>query len=154
MAYSEAELNRMLKENPDLIIVTGGSYTTLEPRVKTKLPKLTEREMQAAVIVECDRRARTRPIWGTLFAIPNGQYRKGQRMEPGLRPGVPDLFFPVAMHGYHGLFIELKVGDYKPTAVQQAWMRALQDAGYYCKVIWDNPDNVILLIEWYLEATV
>lgn len=37
----------------------------------------------------------------------------------GLRKGFPDLFFPYARGGYHGLFIELKATvKNRPTAAQ------------------------------------
>lgn len=29
----------------------------------------------------------------------------------GVKPGVPDLNLPVARNGYHGLYIEMKVGS-------------------------------------------
>lgn len=47
-----------------------------------------------------------------LFAIPNGGKRgkatAGRLKASGVKAGVPDLFWPVARNGHHGLFIEMK----------------------------------------------
>lgn len=156
MSYSEVELTKMLQSNPELVIVTDGDYTTLEPRTKAVQAKLSEHELQVKVIQECDKRAKHNPAWSMCFAIPNGGHRHpavaGKLKAEGVRAGVPDLFLPVARHGYYGLFIELKAGTNKPSEAQRTWMRRLQEAGYYCKVIWDSPDEVIELIAWYLES--
>lgn len=71
-----------------------------------------------------------------LFAIPNGQYRKGQRMEPGLKGGVPDIQLAVARGGYHGFFGELKIGRNKPSDEQKAYIEYLNQQGYYVAVAW------------------
>ena len=41
----------------------------------------------------------------------------------GVKAGVPDLHLPVARGGYHGLYIELKVGDNTTTKKQKDWIR-------------------------------
>lgn len=152
---TERELAEMLKNNPDLGIDDGmvnySRNSNSSPKPKAPQPKLSEHEFQAAVIAECDKQSILRVEYGLIFAIPNGQYRQGQRMEPGLRPGVPDLFLPVARRGYHGFFIELKVGDNKPSQKQLDWVGNLRCEGYLCHVIWDSVDKVMELIEWYLE---
>lgn len=153
---TERELAEMLRNNPDLAVDGDGGergrnslvpVSPFRPQVK-----LTEHDLQALVIAECDRRSILRVEYGLIFAIPNGQYRQGQRMEPGLRPGVPDLFLPVARHGYHGLFIELKCGDNKPLQKQLEWLEHLRAEGYLCEVVWDSVDEVIEIIEEYLEG--
>lgn len=119
---------------------------------------MTEHDLQASIVAECAWRANQDPRWGLLFAVPNGQYRKGQRMEPGLRAGVPDLFLPVprrattAHPAYHGLFMELKVGRNEPSGEQQIWLRSLREQGYYTCWIYDDPQSAIDLLNWYLEA--
>lgn len=70
-----------------------------------------------------------------LFHIPNGGKRsksEAARFQAmGVKPGVPDLFLPVARGGYHGLFIEMKrqkggrVSDH-----QRKWMEQLERNGY------------------------
>jgi hypothetical protein len=145
----------MLHSNPDLVLVTDGSYTTIEPRKDSLQDKLSEHDLQAAVITECDRRSILRPEYGLIFAIPNGGHRHpavaAKLKAEGVRPGVLDLFLPVARHGWHGFFIELKVDDNKPSEAQLEWKRNLTAEGYLCHIVYDHVAEVIGLIEWYLE---
>ena len=89
-----------------------------------------------------------------LFAIPNGGQRHiatATRLKAeGVKAGVPDLFLPVARHGYHGLFIEMKAGKNKPTDTQIDWMDSLEDEGYLAQVCYGF-ENAKLLIETYLS---
>lgn len=117
---------------------------------------MNEHQLQQSIVDEADWRANQDFRWGLLLAIPNGQYRKGQRMEAGLRAGVPDLFLPVPRAAtatdiaYHGLWIELKVGKNKPTDNQVDWAFKLCEQGYYYVWMHDDASKVIELIEWYL----
>ncbi len=70
-----------------------------------------------------------------MFAIPNGGHRHkrvAQKLRAeGLKPGVPDVFLPVARGGYHGCWIEmkrLKRGRMQPS--QRVWQRNLREQGY------------------------
>lgn len=75
-----------------------------------------------------------------LFHIPNGgrrDSREAARLKAqGVKPGVPDLFLPVARHGYHGLWIELKVSRGKASANQCQWIGDLGEQGYQAVVCW------------------
>lgn len=56
-----------------------------------------------------------------MYAIPNGGQRNritaAKLKAEGVKAGVPDVYLPVARHGYHALYIELK----RPrTATQRA----------------------------------
>lgn len=146
---TEKELAELLRTNPDVTLVTDGYYTTVEPKA-THAPKLSERELQAAVIAECDRRSVTIAEYGLILAIPNGQYRQGQRMEPGLRAGVPDLFLPVPSRQFYGLWLELKCGTNKPSRNQLEWIRRLRVQGYKVAVVWDSVEEVMAVIDEYL----
>lgn len=121
---------------------------------------LAEHDLQRSIIDECNWRANQDPRWGLIFAVPNGQYRKGQRMEAGLKAGVPDLFLPVprdktkAHPAYHGMFIELKIGRNVPTGEQERWLRLLREQGYYTCWIHDVPSGAIDLLKWYLHGDV
>ena len=59
-----------------------------------------------------------------LYHIPNGGRRDAKEAahlkRQGVRAGVPDLCLPVPRGGFHGLYIELKAGQNKPTAHQKA----------------------------------
>lgn len=79
------------------------------------------------------------------FSIPNGTYKPNARTRSiftntGLKSGVPDLFICRAFiyFGtlYHGLFIEVKLGDSgRVTPKQQAWHVKLRAEGYAVVVI-------------------
>jgi len=64
------------------------------------------------VDIDADCPAQYRPIIDFLFAIPNGGKRDGQEAKRlkklGVTPGIPDLLFSLPLHGYPGLFIEMK----------------------------------------------
>jgi len=84
-----------------------------------------------------------------LHAIPNGGKRHKKvaikLKAQGLKSGVLDIFLPKARQGFHGLYIEMKVGKNKLTA-NQADFKAEADAeGYRCEVCysWDEARIVI-----------
>lgn len=89
-----------------------------------------------------------------MFAVPNGGRRDPREAKnlkrQGVKAGVPDMMFPVAKHGYHGLFIELKVGNNKPTAAQKRWLELLKMNGYCAEVCYGS-DDAIELIRSYME---
>lgn len=94
-----------------------------------------------------------------LFAIPNGaklpwgRTNKGKRysaeaiklIRSGLKPGVPDIFLPVARQGYNGLFIELKYNKNKPSGNQKQMIDKLSKQGYLVSVCYgfEEAKNVI-----------
>ena len=88
-----------------------------------------------------------------IFAIPNGGKRDPKEAaylkRQGVKAGVPDLFIPVASEDYHGLFIELKIGNNKPTPAQKEWLRRLRSEGYAAYVCY-GASNAIACIEAYL----
>lgn len=69
-----------------------------------------------------------------LYAIPNGGHRHpataARLKAEGVKAGVPDICLPVARREWHGLYMELKVGRNKLTALQREWLAYLQEAGY------------------------
>ena len=73
-----------------------------------------------------------------LYHIPNGGKREAATARvlkrQGVKAGVPDLHLPVARGGYHGLYIELKVGKNKATEYQKEWLENLTKQGYYATV--------------------
>lgn len=93
------------------------------------------------------------------FSIPNGTYKKSVRTRniytnTGLKSGVPDLFicrpFTFRDRPYHGLFIEVKLGDKgKVTANQQAWHDKLLMEGYQVIVVRSIPQLYSVLIHCY-----
>lgn len=75
-----------------------------------------------------------------LFHIPNEKGTRSitdmQRLKSlGVKPGVPDLFLPVARWGWNGLFIEMKrQKDGRVSKEQQAWISKLTTQGYLVRV--------------------
>ena len=79
-----------------------------------------------------------------MFAIPNGGLRDkitaANLKREGVKPGVPDIFLPVARGGWHGLFVEMKrrtTGSGKDrkqkgttSDVQDDWISRLRARGY------------------------
>jgi hypothetical protein len=130
---------------------------------------MAEHDEQAAVINWAQFLIGQYPELGLLFAIPNGaklpyfesrsrsgkKYRWSPEAEKlkaeGLKPGVPDLFLPVARKGYNGLFIELKYGRNKPSEQQVAYLDALSAQGYLAVVCWGAEDAIETITE-YLGA--
>lgn len=96
----------------------------------------TERDEQAALFDWAEWQGNITPELKLLYAIPNGQYRPGQAMEPGLKAGVPDICLPVARGGYHSLYVELKVGSNSPSKEQKRWITSLRKAGHRVDVCW------------------
>lgn len=80
------------------------------------------------------------PALRLLFAVPNGGKRDlvtAARMKAeGVRAGIPDLCLPVARRGYHGLYLELKVGRNTISDEQEQWIDALRAEGYFVDVAW------------------
>lgn len=102
------------------------------------------------------------PELSMLYAVPNGGKR--DRIEAahlkaqGVKSGVPDLCLAVPRGRYHGLYIENKVGDNKPTGNQITWLRALSRYGYAVKVCYSAADakkaieKYLSLGEFYYDA--
>lgn len=74
------------------------------------------------------------PELSHMFHIPNGGKRNAREAahlrRQGVKAGVPDIFLPAARGPHHGLFIELKAGNNKPTALQKSWLQGLSELGY------------------------
>ena len=144
------ELMDLLRNN-DHLQVDDPYYQPVTP---VAMLALTEHQLQVAVIQECERRALTNPLYGLIFAIPNGGQRSkaqaGKLKAEGVKAGVPDLCLPLARHGYHGLFIELKVQGNRTSDLQALWIERLGDMGYLCHVLY-RLDDVVRVLKWYIE---
>jgi hypothetical protein len=124
---------------------------------------MSEHDEQAVVFEWGQLQAGLFPELQLLFAIPNGaklpwkEDEHGQRYSrealkmkaEGLKAGVPDMCLPVARGGWHGLFIELKVGRNKPSEAQLIWIYRLQLQGYRCCVAY-GADQAIQILRDYL----
>ena len=107
---------------------------------RKRLPVPTEHEEQVALFEWAERRLALYPELAFLFAIPNAgagaqRGQAGKMKAEGVKPGVPDLFLPVARNGYYGCFIELKrMRGSRVEAEQTEWLFNLHLQGYYTAV--------------------
>jgi hypothetical protein len=89
-----------------------------------------------------------------LFAIPNGGFRSkttaGKLKAEGVKPGVWDLLLPLARCGQHGLWVEMKAPDGRPSVEQLSWGDKMDKAGYGL-VICYSVDDAIREIKAYLD---
>ncbi len=108
---------------------------------------MTETQEQKQLIQWC----RTDPRFQYLFHIPNesigGQGWIVRNRQMGVKAGVPDLFYPVPVGEYHGLFIEMKIrSGGRLTLEQHRWITALSTMGYKCVVAhgWDEAREALI----------
>ena len=99
------------------------------------------------------------PELDLLFHIPNGGSRgkaEAARFKAeGVKPGVPDLFLPVARGPYHGLFIEMKrKKGGKVSDNQKAWIAALTVQGDLAVVCYGWKDAASLIVDYLDEKGV
>lgn len=114
----------------------------------------TEAEEQMCIFRWAAYMQQQKPELSLMYHVPNGGKRdigtaKKLKFE-GVKAGVPDIVLPVSRGGYHGLYIELKVGKNKPSNEQKEWLRRLKQEGYYTE--WCiGSKQAIEVIEKYLE---
>jgi hypothetical protein len=153
---TESELAKILISNPDLGIVGASDHVSASIARAVQSQRLSEHAMQAAIIAKADACAVTMPEWGLLYAVPNGGYRGkaqgGKLKAEGVRAGMPDLHLPVARHSRIGLWLELKVGNNKPSVLQMERIRQLRVEGHCVEVVWDDPQKAIEILDWYLKG--
>jgi len=75
-----------------------------------------------------------------------GQAKKAKLT--GMKKGYPDIFLPVAKSGFHGLFIELKVGPNKATKEQKWWIEQLNKQGYFARVCKGFDETTWTILEY------
>jgi hypothetical protein len=119
----------------------------------------SEHSHQVAVFLWASVAKQWLPELDLMFAIPNGGERNkavASRLKAeGVKPGVPDIFLPVARHGAAGLFIELKriksVDKTKGVVSgnQTEWQKKLRGSGYWCATSYGWLEVKMLLL-WYL----
>lgn len=97
-----------------------------------------------------------------LHAIPNGGHRNivvARKMKAeGVKPGIPDMFLPVARQGFHGLYVEMKAQSSRPkrggkgglSPEQEKWIRRLRAQGYRVEVCYGWKEAAAVL-EDYLQ---
>ena len=112
----------------------------------------SEHDEQVALFEWAALHAGRYPELGLMFAIPNGGKRDPvtavRLRDEGVKPGVPDVYLPVASQGWHGLFIELKYGRNKTTDKQNEWLDRLMEQGYLAVVCYGWNEAVEVLRDY------
>lgn len=116
----------------------------------------TEEQEQAAVMEWAMLMEKQAPELALLYHCPNGADRHpavaAKLKKQGVKPGVPDLFLPVARGTAHGLYIEMKrQKGGRVSEDQKAWMEALTQQGYVC-VVAHGAEEACDVIWHYLEG--
>lgn len=90
-----------------------------------------------------------------MFAVPNGAkrtaYEGAMLKNSGLKAGVSDIFLPIASSGYHGMFIEMKYGDNKPSQAQKEFIKDMKIEGYKCIVCYSASEALDSIIKYIKE---
>jgi len=107
----------------------------------------SERQLQESIVQWAEVQGGAASL---LHAIPNGQYRPGQRKEPGITPGIPDLCLPVPDEKGRHLYIELKVGSNTLTSSQEKQIGRLREHGNRVEVC-RRLDEAIEVIRHHLR---
>lgn len=120
--------------------------TSMRPRAHIGM---TEEEATITVVEYCYMR-------GIPVAhVPNEGKRspqQGARLKRmGMSKGFPDLVIPIPRGDYHGLYLELKVGEGKTSAEQKRWLNILSANGYASTACW-GVDEAINTISRYLKG--
>ena len=95
------------------------------------------------------------PELSLMHHIPNGGKRsksEAARFKAmGVKPGVSDIFLPVARGGYHGLYIELKARDGRVSTKQKEFLESVRREGY-AGVVAFSGEEASRIIEQYLKG--
>jgi hypothetical protein len=118
----------------------------------------TEHAHQTALFCWCASNYDRYPQLKYMFAIPNGEARTGfagaRLKAAGVRPGVPDIFLPVASVkagiNIPGLFIEMKRPEGQLSKEQSQYFWFLKQQGYRCEEC-HGWEAAVVVIEDYLS---
>jgi hypothetical protein len=114
-----------------------------------------QEDAEQAALFDWARTAKIKQLrW--LHAIPNGgkrNIREAARLKrQGVKAGVADIFLPVPVPPYHGLYIEMKRarGRATTTAKQREFIADMELQGYRA-VVCRGAGEAILSIKYYLK---
>ncbi len=117
---------------------------------------MSESTEQQALFEWAEIAAKKTPELKLLFAIPNGGKRNittaVRLKKEGVKSGVPDVCLPVPCGEYHGLYIEMKVDENKPTENQSWWIEQLQKQGYRVDVCYGWGEAVKVIVGYLAEG--
>lgn len=117
-------------------------------------PLPTEAQEQAAVLEWAAIMRAREPALALLYASPQGELYRQQHWRPkvsGVSPGLPDLHLPVARHGFHSLWIEMKrAKGGRLSEAQLWWGEQLRLQGHQV-IVAHGAERAIEWLKRYLE---
>lgn len=140
-----------------LAVLTGhmtvDEYKAQQPKPR-KPSNHPEADAQMAVVAWC--RLQGYPH-DRLYAIENERktlspQQAGRRTKMGVRAGVCDLCLPIARHGFHGLYVEMKSPKGKTSEFQEQFIKEVLQEGYYATVC-HSADEAIKILMNYCTPT-
>lgn len=124
--------------------------------MSSRAVKTTEHNEQHWFFDACAVRANFDRRYALPFAVPNAGKRSIGALlyykAEGLKPGVPDICVPVPVGGFHGAFIEMKVGSNKPSDNQRWWLSELQKQGFAVTVKYSGADAFEWIEQYFAGA--
>ena len=136
------------------IVVEDGRAT--RSRKPAAYEGMSEHQHQCEVIDWRDELLERWPVLGLLHAIPNGGKRDkvtGAKLKAeGALAGMPDLCLPVARHGFHALYVEMKTPSGSLQPIQKKRIAELEAEGNRCYVAY-NFNAAIDEISRYLSIS-
>jgi VRR-NUC domain len=95
-----------------------------------------------------------KPLAGRIVHIANERDKGGWRivklLQLGMRKGFPDYAIMIPTPTHHGLYIEAKARNGRPSKEQCSWITLLQSWGYYAEVC-HGFDEMRLAVHRYLQ---
>ncbi len=116
------------------------------------IPFPNERAMQAAIFSNLEELAAYNQLPQNamlhILAVPNGQWRPGYALEPGILKGAPDILVMFPVNHYAGMALELKMPGKKPRPEQVAVCKSWINVGYYVGWTDDHVDAVDMITSY------
>lgn len=156
-SFTEKDLAEILRKNPDLAVNQPGREPGEAKTIHYVHAGITvsERDIHKAVMAECNHRAVDDPVWGLIFHPANGELRHpgvaGILKAMGVKPGVPDLIWPIARQGFNGMGLELKRKGGKLTDHQKRWAEMLGMENWYVAIAYSY-EEAIKVLDWYYKG--
>lgn len=122
---------------------------------KKKKPKPLEHNEQVVIFKWAKLHERKWPCLKYMFStlngvrLPIGLAKKAKAS--GNKRGVPDMCLPYPSNGYHGLYIELKVGYNSPSKEQNEYLKFLRENGYKALVCYGAEAAIEVIKEYMIR---
>jgi hypothetical protein len=117
--------------------------------------KVTEHQIQAALFKWAKFATARYPDLRLMFAIPNGGARSpitGSMLKAeGVKAGVPDIFLPLPVGRFHGLFLEMKTPTGRLSPKQREWQMRLRNRGYAAVTAYGLEEGIDILTRYLAD---